>query len=69
MTWTVLPTAQVEIVEWPAVAKPDKRPAVTLSKVVPVGLLGLPAVLTQDQRASFFIEQIGARGCEYGISS
>jgi len=69
MTWMVLPTAQVEVVEWPAVAEADKRPAVALGKVVAVGLLGLPAVLTQDQRASFFIEQMRARGSEYGISS
>jgi hypothetical protein len=69
MTWTVLPTAQVEVVEGAAVAKPDKRPAIALSKVVPVALLGLPAVLTQDQRASLFIDQISAGRSEYGIPS
>lgn len=61
MTGTVFPSAQVKVVEWPAVAKADKRPVVALREVVPVGLLGLPVVLTKDQCPPFFIEQIRAR--------
>jgi hypothetical protein len=69
VTGTVLPSAQVEVVEWTAVAEADKRPAVALREVVPVGLLGLRAVLTKDQRACFFIEQIKARQSERGFPS
>ena len=57
---SVLPTAQVEVVEWPAVAEADKGAAVPVREVVPVGLRGLPAVAAKKQRASFFIEKIGA---------
>ena len=56
----ILPIAQVEFVEWPAVAESHKGAAVPVREVVPVGLLGLAAVAAKDQRASFFIEKIRA---------